>query len=472
MSTSTLNIVESAPTLDVAEERKEFGKYDRERSFRLSRTVGIAFTLISFGALLILLVRMVFRLTDAPTFDLVFAIALLISMVFYIVGVWLTNVQHEALAGACVVAGTVLTLVTFQIDWENLNGLDPVVMGLFASPVVIVAMGGVLGNYPIMFAFNGVCTVNAVLICFLLPGHQSTSFSHALIAFILVVLVQWTAALFYVMASGTYLDTLSDIGDFRIAIERAKKLDELKDQFITNANHELRNPIMALYTYIYTVRMAGNSLTDDQRLAMLDQALAMGDRVQALLESILDVRRIDQGVPEFTPVSVNLREAITNAAGLVDVQNTQDTDRSLQLRMAPDLAIWGDPVLLQEIITNLLSNAIKYSAPNTPIEITGRLLKDTHPTGHNTRPVTSTMVQIQVCDHGLGIPREEATFLFQRFVRLPRDLASTVSGNGLGLYLCRILATAMSGRISVESTGIPGEGSTFILELPAPPISG
>ncbi len=79
------------------------------------------------------------------------------------------------------------------------------------------------------------------------------------------------------------------------------------------------------------------------------------------------------------------------------------------------------------------------------------------------------MIDIIIRDHGFGIPPEQAPLLFQRFVRLPRDLASTVIGNGLGLYLCRELTEAMGGRIWVESTGVAGEGSTFILRLPLPP---
>jgi signal transduction histidine kinase len=76
------------------------------------------------------------------------------------------------------------------------------------------------------------------------------------------------------------------------------------------------------------------------------------------------------------------------------------------------------------------------------------------------------MVDISIRDHGLGIPSDQIPLLFNRFVRLPRDLASNVPGNGLGLYLCQAYAEGMGGHIAIESSGIDGEGSTFHLRLP------
>jgi signal transduction histidine kinase len=75
------------------------------------------------------------------------------------------------------------------------------------------------------------------------------------------------------------------------------------------------------------------------------------------------------------------------------------------------------------------------------------------------------MVEIAVRDYGLGVPPDQIPLLFNRFVRLPRDLASKVRGNGLGLYLCRTMAQAMDGAIWLESSGIEGEGTTIYLRL-------
>jgi signal transduction histidine kinase len=120
------------------------------------------------------------------------------------------------------------------------------------------------------------------------------------------------------------------------------------------------------------------------------------------------------------------------------------------------------------MLTNLMANAIKYSPAGTPISVQARL-REERPLRLLGDKSAQYMVEIAVQDQGLGIPQEQQGLLFRRFVRLPRDIASTVRGTGLGLYLCRIFAEAMGGSIWVESSGIPGEGSTFFVRLPVPP---
>jgi signal transduction histidine kinase len=130
---------------------------------------------------------------------------------------------------------------------------------------------------------------------------------------------------------------------------------------------------------------------------------------------------------------------------------------------------------VRQILTNLLSNALKYSPQGTPVEVTAEIVVGQRENGtkrrHREAAGGQQTVEISVRDYGLGIPPEEIPLLFNRFVRLPRDLASNVPGNGLGLYLCQAFAQAMGGTIWVESMGIEGEGSTFHLQLPAAPAN-
>jgi signal transduction histidine kinase len=124
---------------------------------------------------------------------------------------------------------------------------------------------------------------------------------------------------------------------------------------------------------------------------------------------------------------------------------------------------------VRQVLINLISNALKYSEPGAPIDITAQESPRTLVTrGRRQDTGERRYVRLSVRDRGLGVPPEFIPQLFQRFVRLPRDIAGPVRGTGVGLYLCRTYVEAMGGEIGVESSGVPGNGSTFNFTLPRP----
>ena len=116
----------------------------------------------------------------------------------------------------------------------------------------------------------------------------------------------------------------------------------------------------------------------------------------------------------------------------------------------------ADDLRLRQVLLNLVSNAIKYSPVGGGIEIAGG--------------ADGEMVTVQVHDYGLGVPLDQQERLFERFVRLERDMNSPVRGAGLGLYISKQLIQAMGGRIWLESRGVKGEGSTFYFTLRCAPV--
>ena len=128
--------------------------------------------------------------------------------------------------------------------------------------------------------------------------------------------------------------------------------------------------------------------------------------------------------------------------------------------VSEDLLIKADHQYLHQILLNLLSNAFKYSPKQTPVVIRAFLQHDLD--GKSENGYTCICVQ----DAGLGVPPAEIPLLFEKFVRLKRDLVGSVSGTGLGLYICKQLVEAMQGRIWVESTGVAGQGSCFAFTIP------
>ncbi len=265
-----------------------------------------------------------------------------------------------------------------------------------------------------------------------------------------------------------------DYATVRDAFQREQELAALKDHFIVDANHELRTPIMSLFNNVELLQKVHARVGDDQRGALIARALKAGEMVLRMLNTILDSDVVSARTPDVKPAVVELAPVVRALVGTFDptvvgepgLEGTLFTPRDVTVAIAPDVRVWADEDRLRQIFTNLLTNALKYSDSGTPINIMAARRHEATRGG--------ALVEITVRDHGMGVPPEEIPKLFQRFVRLNRDIAGPVRGTGVGLYLCRVLVEAMGGRIWVESSGIPGEGSTFHFTLPetAPASAG
>lgn len=273
------------------------------------------------------------------------------------------------------------------------------------------------------------------------------------------------------------------IGDLVRAQQREHELAALKDQFIIDANHELRTPIMALYNNLEVLAAFGETAPPERRTRVIQRALAAGDAVLRLLTRVLDTSALEGKPPrlDFKPVALAplVREVLETfdprEIGEPATQSSGYAARPVEMHIAPDVSVWADEGRLRQILVNLLGNALKYSGPGTPISVSAApyVESSVEPRRAREKDAAPTadagQVQIRVRDRGLGVPQRDIPNLFNRFVRLERDIAGPVRGTGVGLYLCRVLVEAMGGRIWVESSGIAGEGSTFAFLLPAPP---
>jgi signal transduction histidine kinase len=245
------------------------------------------------------------------------------------------------------------------------------------------------------------------------------------------------------------------------AYQQERELAALKDQFLIDANHELRTPVMALSTDVQLLALLGDRASSEDRARMLGRAVRAATRLQQLLHNVLDAGALASGAPNVEPTPVALGALVRETLETFDPVEVGEPGltehaaqaRSVTLTVPADLVVSADPARLRQILINLVANAIKYSDPGTPLAIRASL--------------QDLVVQVSVQDEGLGVPPAEAHQLFQRFVRLQRDIAGPVRGTGVGLYVTRSLVEALGGRIWVESTGVPGEGSTFHFTLPA-----
>lgn len=236
----------------------------------------------------------------------------------------------------------------------------------------------------------------------------------------------------------------------RAAYERQKELDHLKDQFIMTASHELRTPLTAVQGYIELLNQYNETLSVETRTEFIQKAHRGCDELALLVENIMDASHLQMKSERLHLVPVELAPAVRHVMEILEAV-TQRERRPVSLVIPPGLFIHADELRLRQILLNLVSNALKYSLPETPLYIVALQGQG--------------LVKISIRDYGLGIPPAEQEHLFDRFVRLDRDIKSSVRGAGLGLYISKRLVTAMGGRLWVESSGVSGEGSTFSFTL-------
>ncbi len=455
--------------------------FDRDR--RLSATTLIAavfVVLLSILTIAFLLFSIGSGLLVSQTGAVMLTTMLLFCcIVLYATGAISAKNGKLAAATFSTLAGTNLSIIMTTMFWAFLlhKGLSPVLFALFASFAVAIMLAGIIGESWMVLTTTLVMTgLTLFLVRFApLPG-PTVDADHSIRdligqesgLFLLVsIAILWAIAAISVAGARIYRHAL---GELAIAYEREQQLDTLKDQFIANVNHEIRTPVMTLQAYVEYLRLTRHEMTHDEEEEVIDKTSRATYGLAALLTSILDIQRIDHSADQFAPEPVFLFPALDAALLLIDPHEANVTDRRLRVWIPKGLAVWGEPIRIQQILINLISNAIKYSFPDSPIEIRAQLVADQGKRiiGKARSPAGQAhMVEITIRDYGLGIPPDEIPLLFRRFVRLPRDLASHIKGNGLGLHLCKVLAEAMGGTIWVESSGVAGEGSTFHVRLPA-----
>jgi signal transduction histidine kinase len=249
------------------------------------------------------------------------------------------------------------------------------------------------------------------------------------------------------------------------AFERQKELDRMKDEFILTVSHEFRTPVTAIEGYVTLIGRHGHKLEQaklDQFAGEIHQATG---QLMGMINMLHDANTVDSHPIHMTltPVSVN-----DIAESAVSVQAPEAQAR-MRLDVPSNLWIQADAEKLPHVFSNLLSNAVKYSSADKPIQITARV-ETREQLARQGRPhaqaegAAERWVVIGVRDWGDGITAEDQPKLFQKFVRLPRSLTTSVRGTGLGLWICRRYLDTMGGDIWVESEF--GLGSHFQFCLP------
>jgi len=243
------------------------------------------------------------------------------------------------------------------------------------------------------------------------------------------------------LVAGVFVAKAEQYEELQRALEELRRVDELKDEFVSIASHELREPIAVVYGIASTIHNRSAELTGDQlgalRQALYEQSLRLRD----LTEQLLDLSRIDSGRIAVQLRPFRPREVI---AAIVPPDRTAD----VRIDVDPELELVSDPEAFERVVGNLVVNALKYGRP--PVLVHG------HGAGGRYR--------LEVEDRGEGVPREFVPHLFERFTRAEPAGRARTAGAGLGLAIAHEFADAIGAELDYE----PAEprGARFVLALP------
>jgi signal transduction histidine kinase len=243
----------------------------------------------------------------------------------------------------------------------------------------------------------------------------------------------------------------------------------LKSEFLANMSHELRTPLNAIIGFSDLILEGGAGEVSAQQRDFLESVLRNGRHLLALINSVLDLSKIEAGRMSLTLARTDLRDAITGAVSdTASLRGAKRQECTLKLDDGP-LVVLADSVRVRQVLFNLLSNASKFTPEGGLIELTAVATRAPLPlpadrAGDERRSVTQDVIWIAVADSGTGIAPEDMAKLFQEFSQVESSASRQAQGTGLGLALSKKFVELHGGRIGAES--IPAKGSTFWFILP------
>ena len=242
-------------------------------------------------------------------------------------------------------------------------------------------------------------------------------------------------------------------------ITKEKAEEREQAEFISTASHEMRTPVASIEGYLGLALNPATAHIDEKARDFITKAHESAQHLGRLFQDLLDISKVEDGRMKNNPKIINVNEFLKD---IFEGLEAKANEKQLNYIFMPDIIDEGkekslqpifyaniDPDHFREVVSNLIENAIKYTpSGEVVVNVTG----------------DDKQISVSVKDSGIGIPAEDIPHLFQKFYRVDNSDTREIGGTGLGLYLSRRLAEAMSGNLRVESKY--KEGSTFYLEIP------
>jgi signal transduction histidine kinase len=231
-----------------------------------------------------------------------------------------------------------------------------------------------------------------------------------------------------------------------------KRLTELKDEFLSIASHDLKNPLMGILGYASLVEqkiLPGESMTEDAH-GFVTKIVRLSRLIQRIIEDFLDFQALEDGEMKsvMNPTSLNEISEL-----VLDNNNQYARSKNIEvtLELSPDLPqINADPTRIQQVVENLVSNAIKFSDEGSKVVV-------------RTRAEQNELI-LEVCDTGPGLTDDDMQKLFKKYARLSSEPTGGEKSSGLGLAICKKIISMHRGTINARNN--QDEGATFWFTLP------
>jgi two-component system sensor histidine kinase VicK len=242
-----------------------------------------------------------------------------------------------------------------------------------------------------------------------------------------------------------------------IQYEKLKEADNMKNEFINVAAHELRTPIQPILSLSQVLQ---SKIKDTKQRELLDAIVRNAKRLQRLTNDILDVTKIESHSLNLNKEQFELSNVISNCISDIEDQDEKVRNGKLELFYEPskqDIFVEADRVRISQVISNLLNNAVKFTEDGAvSIDV---VVKENNNNGNNN----GNIIIVSVKDSGEGIDPEILPKLFTKFA------TNSEKGTGLGLFICKSIVEAHGGRVWIQSNNTGGErrtGATFCFSLP------
>ncbi len=232
-------------------------------------------------------------------------------------------------------------------------------------------------------------------------------------------------------------------------ITEQEQAEQRRKEFIADVSHELKTPLTTVKSYTETL-LDGAVNDESVRSEFLQVVLDETDRMSRMVRDLLDLSLIDSGRIEWEQESFSVVDLIDDACGKL-APRAKDKDISLGYRGDEDVPdIYGDSDRIEQVLVNLLTNAVEYTPRGGQVRVNWRK--------------SGEFVEVVVSDTGIGIPREELPWVFERFYRVDKARSRSSGGTGLGLAIAKDIVDSHGGSISVDSE--EGEGTAIAFCLP------